>query len=260
MITNLSTSSLLQDIAPPTGYSHVPITLTKPQLPNSSCFMMKPSSGTTSSHQSGKKLSPRYKLDIKLDFYPGFLSQKPKSKLNLTKFNFKQSQAEILLQADSTSSSTLTNKFLPISGLTAPGEPNSLSLEPSSLTPHLTSPFPSPSQTPREETPNTWSDSNVSYWNLTFSCSIHLIMTAWTVLHPPLWLVPLEPVPQAYRSQYISIPENSPFRKTTWIFVSAELTSVIAISAILEHHPPHQESTFGVTIHPIFRLDLPLVP
>ena len=70
-------------------------------------------------------------------------------------------------------------------------------------------------------------------------------MTAWTVLHPPLWLVPLEPVPQAHQSQYIGVPESSPFRKTTWIFVSAESTSVIAISAILEHHPPHQESTFG---------------
>ena len=245
MITNLLTSSLLKDVVPPIGYSRTPIISTKPPLPSSPCSMTKPSFGTTSSCRSGKRLSPRYKPDIKLDFYPGFTSRKTKSKLNLTKFDFKQSQVEISLQADSTSSSTPTSESLPISGATVFGELNSSSPEPSSLIPHPTSPSPSPSQTPKEETPSTWNDSNVSYWNPTFSCSIHLIMTAWTVLHPPLWLVPLEPVPQAYRSWYIGVPESSPFRKTTRIFVSAGSTSVIAISAIPEHHPPHQELTFG---------------
>ena len=70
-------------------------------------------------------------------------------------------------------------------------------------------------------------------------------MTVWTVLHPPLWLVPLEPAPQAHLSQYIGVPKSSPFRKMTWIFVSAELTSVIVISTILEPHQPHLDSTFG---------------
>ena len=206
---------------------------------------MKPSSGIIPSCQSGRKLLPRYKPDTRLDFYLGFLCQKPKLKLNLTKFNFKQSQVEISLQVDSTSLSTPTNESSHISGVTTLGELNSSSPEPSSLIPLPTLPSPSPSQTPREETPNTWNNSNISYWNPTFSCLIQLITTAWTVLHPPLWLVPLKPVPQAHLSQYISIPKGSPFRRMTWIFVSVELTSVIAISAIPEHHPPHQDSTFG---------------
>ena len=49
----------------------------------------------------------------------------------------------------------------------------------------------------------------------------------------------------ACNSQYIGIPESSPFRKMTWIFVSVELTSVIVISTIPEPHQPHQDSTFG---------------
>ena len=182
----------------------------------------------------------------RIRFLSRFYVLEDKVELNLTKFDFKQSQVEISLQADSTSSSTPTNKSLPTSGVTVFGEPNSSPPEPSSLIPHPTSPSPSLSRTPREETPSTWNDSNVSYWNPTFSCSIHLIMTAWTVLHPPLWLVPLEPVPQAHLSRYIGVPKSSPFRKITQIFVSAESTSVIAISTIPEHHPPHQESTFGI--------------
>ena len=223
----------------------MPIISTKLPSPSSPCSTTKLSSGTTSSRRSGKKLSPRSKLDIELDFYPGFTSRKRRSKLNLTKFDFKRSLAEILPQADFISSFTPTSEFSPIRGVIVIGEPNSLSPETSLSIPRPTSPSPSPSQTPREETLSTWNDSNVSYWNPTFSRSIHLIMTAWTVLHPPLWLVPLEPVPQAHRSWYIGAPENSPFRKMTRIFVSAGSTSVIAISATPEHHPPHQELTSG---------------
>jgi len=106
-------------------------------------------------------------------------------------------------------------------------------------------PSPSPSQIPREETPNTWNISSVSSWNQIFSCSIHPIMTAWTVHYPPLWLVPLNPVPQAHLSRYIGMPERSPFRTTTQIFVSAESTFVVAIAVNPEPHPPHLESTSG---------------
>ena len=106
-------------------------------------------------------------------------------------------------------------------------------------------PFPSLSQIPREETPNTWNVSSVSSWNQIFSCSIHRITTAWTVPYPPLWLVPLNPVPQVHLSQYIGVPKRSPFQTTTRIFVSAESTFVIAIVVTPEPHPPHSESTSG---------------
>ena len=241
----MPTSSLPQDAVLPIGYSQMLVILTKPHSLRSSCFMTKPSSGTITSCWSSKKLSPRYKPDIELDFYPGFSCQKPKSKLNLAKFNFKQSQVEILLQADFTNSSTPTTESSPTSGVIALGELNSLSQDLSLLIPLPASPSPLPSQTPREETPSTWNDSSISYWSPTFLCLIHSIMTVWTVLYPPLWLVPLEPVPQAHLSQYIGIPKNSPFRRTTWIFVSAELTSVIVISTIPEPYPPHLDSTFG---------------
>jgi len=98
-------------------------------------------------------------------------------------------------------------------------------------------------QIPREETPSIWNVSSVSSWNQIFSCSIHPITTAWTVLYPPLWLIPLNPVPQAHLSWYIGMPKRSPFRRTTWIFVSVESTFVIAIAVTLEPHPPHSEST-----------------
>ena len=114
-----------------------------------------------------------------------------------------------------------------------------------SLIPLPILPFPSPSQIPREETLNTWNVSSVSSWNQIFSRSIHPITTAWTVLYPPLWLVPLNPVPQAHLSQYIGVPERSPFRTTTRIFVSAESTFVVAIAVTPELPPPHLESTSG---------------
>jgi len=70
-------------------------------------------------------------------------------------------------------------------------------------------------------------------------------MTVWTVHYPPLWLVPLNPVPQAHLSRYIGVPKRSPFRMTTRIFVSAESTFVVAIAVTLELPPPHLESTSG---------------
>ena len=136
-------------------------------------------------------------------------------------------------------------EFSPTSGATACGEQNSLSQDHSLSTPLPVLPSPSPSQTPREETPSTWNNSSASYWNLTFSCLICPITIAWTVQYPPLWLVPLNPVPQAHLSWYIGAPENLPFRRTTQIFVSAELTFVITIAIIPSPHPPHSKSTFG---------------
>jgi len=132
-----------------------------------------------------------------------------------------------------------------IGGTTAPGPQTSLPHIQVLLIPLPTLPSPSPSQIPREETLNTWNVSSVSSWNQTSSCSIRHITTAWTVHYPPLWLVPLNPVPQAHLSRYIGVPERSPFRMMTQIFVSAELTFVVAIAVTPEPHPPHLESTSG---------------
>jgi len=223
----------------------VPITSTNPQPPKSPCSTTKPFSGTTSFRHTGRKLSCRSKPDIESDFYLDFTCRKPKLKWNLTKFDSRQTQAENSLQLTCTSSSTATNKFLHISGTTAPGPQISLPPTQVSLILLPVLPFPSPSQIPREETPNTWNVSSVSSWNQIFSRSIHHITTAWTVHYPPLWLVPLNPVPQAHLSRYISVPERSPFRTTTWIFVSAESTFVVAIAVTPELPPPHLESTSG---------------
>jgi len=234
-----------QDAAPPIGYSLALITSTNPRPPKSPCSMMKPSSGTTSFPRSDRKSSRRSKPDTELDFYLDFSCQKPKLKWNLTKFDYRQSQVEILLQQDYTSLSTATNESSCIIGTTAPGPQISSPHIPVLSIPLPVLPSPSPSQIPREETPNTWNVSSVSSWNQIFSRSIHPIMTAWTVHYPPLWLVPLNPVPQVHLSRYISVPERSPFRMTTQIFVSAESTFVVAIAVTPEPHPPHLESTFG---------------
>jgi len=245
LITNLLTFFPLQDVAPHIGNSLVPITLTNPQPPRSPCSTTKPSFGIISSPWSDWKLSHRSNPDIELDFYLGFSCWKPKSKWNLTKFAYKQSQMEISLQANYTSSSTLTTESSPTCRTTTCGTPNSLCPIPVLSIPLPILSFPSPSQIPREETPSTWNVSSVSSWNQTFLCLIHPITTAWTVLYPPLWLIPLNLVPQAHLSQYIGMPENSPFQMTTWIFVSVELTSVIAIAITPEPYPLHLESTFG---------------
>jgi len=234
-----------QDAVLPIGYSLALITSTNPQPHKSPCSMTKPSFGTTSSPQSGRKLSRRSKPDTELDFYLDFSCWKPKLKWNLTKFDYRQSQVEILLQQDYTSSSIATNESSHIIGTIVPGPQISLPHIPALSIPLPILPSPSPSQIPREETPNTWNVSSVSSWNQIFSHSIHPIMTAWTVLYPPLWLVPLNPVPQAHLSWYISVPKRSPFRMTTRIFVSAELTFVVAIAVTPEPHQPHLESTFG---------------
>jgi len=245
LITNSSTSLTQQDAARPIGYSLALITSTNPQPPKSPCSTTKPSFGTTSSPWSDQKSSRRSKPDTELDFYLDFSCRKPKLKWNLTKFDYRQSQAENSLRPDYTSSSTATNESSPITGTTAPG--------PQISSPHILAlsiplpviPSPSPSQIPREETPNTWNVSSVSSWNQIFSRSIHPITTAWTVHYPPLWLVPLNPVPQAHLSRYIGVPERSPFRMTTRIFVSAESTFVVVIAVTPEPHPPHLESTSG---------------
>jgi len=207
--------------------------------------MTKPSSGITSSPRSGRKSSHRSKPDTESDFYLDFLCRKPKLKWNLTKFDYRQSQAETSLQQDYTSSSTVTNESSHIIGTTVPGPQISSRHIPALSIPLPVLPSPSLSQIPREETPNTWNISSISSWNQIFSHSIHPITTAWTVCYPPLWLVPLNPVPQAHLSWYIGVPKKSPFRTTTWIFVSAESTFVVAIAVTPELHPPHSESTFG---------------
>ena len=223
----------------------MPITLTNPQLPKSPCSTTKPSFGTTLSPWSGRKLSHRSKPDTELDFYLDFLCRKPKLKWNSTKFNYKQSQVETSLQQGYTSSSTVINESSHTTGLTASGPQISLPHIPALSIPLPILPFQSPSQIARKETLNTWNISSVSSWNQIFSHSVHLITTAWTVQYPPLWLVPLNPVPQAHLSQYIGVPEKSPFRMTTRIFVSAELTFVVVIAITPEPHPPHLESTSG---------------
>jgi len=225
------------DIALLTGYSLAPITSISPRPPRSPCSMTKPSSGTTSFPQSGRKSSCKSKPDTELDFYLDFSCRKPKLKWNLMKFNYRQSQVEILLQQDYTSSSTATNESSHIIGTTASGPQISLPHIPDLSIPLPILPSPSPSQIPREETLNTWNISSISSWNQIFSCSIYPITTAWTVLYPPLWLVPLNPVPQAYLSRYISMPKKSPFQTTTQIFVSAESTFVIVIAVTLEPPP-----------------------
>jgi len=206
---------------------------------------MKPSSGTTSSRHIGQKSSRRSKPDTESDFYLDFSCQKPKLKWNLTKFDSRQTQAENSLQLTCTNLSTATNESLPIGGTTAPGPQIFLPHIQVSLIPLPTLPSPSPSQIPREETPNTWNVSSVSSWNQIFSRSIHHITTVWTVHYPPLWLVPLNPVPQAHLSRYIGMPKRSPFRTMTQIFVSVESTFVVAIAVTPEPHPPHLESISG---------------
>jgi len=234
-----------QDVALHIGNSLVPITSTNPQPLRSPCSMTKLSSGTTSSHHIGWKSSHRSKPDTELDFYLGFTCWKPKLKWNLTKFDYRQTQAENSLQLTCISSSTATNESLHISGTTTPGPQTSLPHLQVSSIPLPILPSLSPSQIPREETPNTWNISSISSWNQIFSHSVHPITTVWTVLYPPLWLVPLNPVPQVHLSWYISMPEKSTFRMTTRIFVSAELTFVVAIVITPEPHPPHLESTSG---------------
>ena len=231
------------DIALPTGYSLALITSTNPRPPRSLYSTTKPSSGITLSPRSSRKLSHRSKPDTELDFYLDFSCRKPKLKWNLTKFNYRQSKVEILLQQDYISSSTVTNEPSHTIGTTMSGPQISLPHIPALSIPLPILPSPLPSQIPREETPNTWNVSSVSSWNQIFSHSIHPITTVWTVLYPPLWLVPLNPVPQAHLSQYISVPKRSPFQTTTWIFVSAESTFVIVIAVTPETHPPHLEST-----------------
>jgi len=220
-------------------------TLTNPQPPRSPCSTTKPFSGTTSSHHTGQKLSRRFKPDTESDFYLDFMCQKPKLKWNLTKFDSRQTQAENSLQLTCTSSSTATNESLPISRTTAPGPQIFLPHIQVSSIPLPVLPSPSPSQIPREETLNTWNVSSVSSWNQIFSRSIYCITTAWTVHYPPLWLVPLNPVPQAHLSRYIGVPKKSPFQTTTRIFVSAESTFVVVIAVTPELPPPHLESTSG---------------
>jgi len=227
------------------GHSLVPITLTNPRPPRSLCSTTKPSFGTTLSYPSGQKSSRKSKLDTELDFYLDFSCQKPKLKWNLTKFDYRQSQAENSLRLTYTSLSTVTNKSSHTIGTTAPGPQIFSHPIPVLLIPLPTLPSPSPNQIPREETPSTWNVSSVSSWNQIFSHSVHPIMTVWTVLYPPLWLVPLNLVPQAHLSWYISVPKKSPFRMTTWIFVSAESTFVVAIAVTPEPYPPHLESTSG---------------
>jgi len=144
------------DVAPLIGYSLAPITLTNPWPPRSPYSMMKPSFGTTLSPWSGQKLSRRSKLDTELDFYLDFLCRKPKLKWSSTKFNYRQSQAETLLQPDYTSSSTATNESSHTIGTTMPGPQISLPHIPALSIPLPISLSQSPSQIPREETPNTW--------------------------------------------------------------------------------------------------------
>jgi len=206
---------------------------------------MKPSSGTTSFCHTGWKLSRRSKPDTESDFYLDFTCRKPKLKWNLTKFDSRQTQVENSLQLTCTNSSTATNESLHIGGTTAPGPQISLPPTLVSSIPLPVLPSPSPSQIPREETLNTWNVSSVSSLNQIFSHLIRPITTAWTVHYPPLWLVPLNPVPQVHLSQYIGVPERSPFRTTTQIFVSAELTFVVAIAVTPELPPPHLESISG---------------
>jgi len=234
-----------QDVALHIGNSLAPITSTSPQPPRSPYSMTKLSSGTTLSRRTGQKLSCRFKPDIESDFYLDFTCRKPKLKWNLMKFDSRQTQAENSLQLTCTSSSTVTNESLPIGRTTVPGPQIFLPHIQVSLIPLPVLPSPSPSQIPREETLNTWNVSSISSWNQIFSHSIHHITTAWTVHYPPLWLVPLNPVPQAHLSRYISMPKRSPFRTTTRIFVSAESTFVIAIAVTPELPPPHSESTSG---------------
>jgi len=235
-----------QDVALHIGNSLALITSTNPPPHRSPCSTTKPFSGTTSSRHTGQKSSRRSKQDAESDFYLDFMCRKPKLKWNLTKFDYRQTQVENSLQLTCTGLSTATNESLHIGGTTVPGPQISLTHTPLSSIPLPVLPSPSPSQIPREETLNTWNVSSVSSWNQIFSRSIHPITTAWTILYPPLWLVPLNPVPQAHLSRYIGVPERSLFRTTTWIFVSAESTFVVAIAVTPELPPPHLESTFGI--------------
>jgi len=234
-----------QDVALHTGNSLAPITLTNPQPLRSPCSITKPSSGITLSCHTGQKSSCRSKPDTESDFYLDFTCWKPKLKWNLTKFDYKQTKVENSLQLTCTSSSTVTSESSHITGTTVPGPQIFLPHTPVSSILLPISPSPSLSQIPREEIPNTWNVFSISSWNQIFSHSVYPITTAWTVLYPPLWLVPLNPVPQAHLSQYIGIPERSPFQTTTQIFVSAESTFVIAIAITPELPPPHSESTSG---------------
>ena len=52
--------------------------------------MMKPSSGTTVSHQKGKRSSTKSVMGIELDFYPGLSCHKPKLNWNLARFDYSQ--------------------------------------------------------------------------------------------------------------------------------------------------------------------------
>jgi len=87
--------------------------------------MIKLSFGTIARHHTRKKSVCKFNRGIELDFYPDFSCRKPKSKWNLTKFDFKQ--ILVTISNLSTLTVTPTNTNLPILGGN-PSVPSSCSL------------------------------------------------------------------------------------------------------------------------------------
>ena len=151
-----------------------------------------------------RKLRKAYTTGIEYDFYPDFICQKPKSKWNLTKFDFLRSPENDLSWCIPTVRNTPTSG--PHSSGTSPSE----TLKPPSLIPEFL-PSLSPHPIPWEETPTT-RNNLISCWNrpTTFSSVLNIGI---------LWKVPKQNPDQAVPFPPSSFPHHLCLRLQ---FVSAE--------------------------------------
>ena len=159
-----------------------------------------------------RKSYKAYTMGIEYNFYPDFICQKPKSKWNLTKFDFLRTQGNNLNWCIPTVRNT------PISGPCNSGTSQFETQKQASLTPGSL-PSLSPHPIPWEEKPNTRNNS-ISYWNKpTTSSSAPNIGI--------LWKVPKQNPNQAVPFPPSSSPHHLHLRSQ---FASAELTFAGAIT------------------------------
>jgi hypothetical protein len=120
-------------------------------------FSMTPSCGIITCPPDTRKSYKAYTTGTEYDFYPDFICRKPKSKWNLTKFNFLRTQENNF------------NWCIPIARNTPTSGPHSSgTLQFETPKPHLSIPKSLPSLSPHpipwEEMPNT-RNNLISYWN-----------------------------------------------------------------------------------------------
>jgi hypothetical protein len=180
-----------------------------PNLPYSSTT---PFCGIITCPPNTRKSHRAYTMGIEYDFYPDFICQKPKSKWNLTKFDFLRTQENDLNWCILTARNTPTSG--PRNSGTLPFETPKLPL---SIPESLLSLSPHP--IPWEETPNT-RNNLICYWNK--------LMTS--LLAPStgiLWIVLKQNPDQAVPFPPSSFPHHLHLCSQ---FVSAELTFAGAIT------------------------------